>query len=397
MAQKKKLSEKVDKRRRAKVVVGHDADGNPIIKYVSGRTKRELDEAKEELIRTYIGGTKLKRDVLFNDYCQEWYETYKKPTVSASSQSNYRSVLRTHILTAFNDRQMRSITATELQTFMNEKSKMGTTILTYIKAILTGAFRTAYTQGLIDRDPTVGLKAPSVKGESRRALTPQETEAVLRVAASHSEGLLLALLYYTGCRVGEVLGLRWGDINFSTKTIKIERDIDYVTNSVGDLKTATSHRTIPMAAELEAMLFPIRGFGSTYIIQGELTGSFLPKKTYDRRWKRLMIAVAKANLEIEEMTAGKNAHHTIETKIVKYDGNSIPASILTAHFFRHNFATLLYEAGVDVQDAARILGHARVSTTLEIYTHLSKVHQAQNDEKVRQLFSQQRLPKGCQD
>ncbi len=396
MAQRKKLSEKVDKRRRAKVVVGHDADGKPIIKYVSGRTKHELDEAKEELIRTYIGGTKLKRDVLFDDYCKEWYETYKKPTVSASSQSNYRSVLRTHILTAFNDRQMRSITATELQTFMNDKSKMGTTILTYIKAILTGAFRTAYTQGLIDRDPTVGLKAPSVKGESRRALTPQETDAVLRVAGSHPEGLLLALLYYTGCRVGEVLGLRWGDISFSTKTIKIERDIDYVTNSVGDLKTATSHRTIPMAAELEAMLFPIRGFGSTYIIQGELTGSFLPKKTYDRRWKRLMIAVAKANLEIEEMKAGKNAHHTIETKEVKYDGSSIPASILTAHFFRHNFATLLYEAGVDVQDAARILGHARVSTTLEIYTHLSKVHQAKNDDKVRQLFSQ-RLPKGCQN
>ena len=396
MAQKKKLSEKVDKRRRAKVVVGHDADGNPIIKYASGRTKRELDEAKEELIRTYIGGIKLKRDVLFNDYCQEWYETYKKPTVSASSQSNYRSVLRTHILTAFNDRQMRSITATELQTFMNEKSKMGTTILTYIKAILTGAFRTAYTQGLIDRDPTVGLKTPSVKGESRRALTQQETEAVLRVAGSHLEGLLLALLYYTGCRVGEVLGMKWGDVNFSTKTIKIERDIDYVTNSVGDLKTATSHRTIPMAAELEAMLSPIRGFGSTYIIQGELTGSFLPKKTYDRRWKRLMIAVAKANLEIEETKAGKNAHHTIETKEVKYDGSSIPASILTAHFFRHNFATLLYEAGVDVQDAARILGHARVSTTLEIYTHLSKVHQAKNDDKVRQLFSQ-RLPKGCQN
>ncbi len=396
MAQKKKLSEKVDKRRRAKVVVGHDSDGKPIIKYVSGHTKRELNAAKEELLRTYMGGTKLRRDVLFHDYCQEWYETYKKQTVSASSQSNYRSVLRTHIFTAFNDRQMRSISATELQSFMNEKSQMGATVLTYIKAILTGAFRTAYTQGLIDRDPTLGLKTPSVKGESRRALTLQETEAVLRVAASHPEGLLLALLYYTGCRVGEVLGLRWGDINFSAKTIRIERDIDYVTNSVGDLKTATSYRTIPMAPELEAMLSPIRGFGSTYIIQGELTGSFLPKKTYDRRWKRLMIAVAKSNLEIEEMKAGKYAHHTIETKLVKYDGISMPTSILTAHFFRHNFATLLYEAGVDVQDAARILGHARVSTTLEIYTHLSKAHQAENDNKVRELFSQ-RLPKGCRN
>ena len=59
MAQKKKLSEKVDKRRRAKVVVGHDSDGKPIIKYVSGHTKRELNAAKEELLRTYMGGTKL--------------------------------------------------------------------------------------------------------------------------------------------------------------------------------------------------------------------------------------------------------------------------------------------------------------------------------------------------
>ena len=385
MPQKKKIADKTDKRRRAKVTVGHDADGDPIVKYASGRTQKQLDESAEELRKTYIGGEKVQRDALFGDYCAEWYETYKKPTIGASSQANYRSVLNQHILPVFVDRQLRSITAMELQRYLNTKADMKPTTITYVKAILKGAFQTAYTQGLIDRDPTIGMKAPSTDSNSRRELTAEETDAVLTVAADHPEGLLLHILYYTGCRLGEALGLQWRDIDFTAHTISVERDIDFVTNEVGTLKTKSSRRTIPMPAALEAVLKPLRGFGTAFIVQSE-NGSFMPQKTLTRRWKRLTIAIADANLQAEQKAQGEKAKLTIETKEVEYNKRTVAASILTAHYFRHNYATILYEAGVDVYEAARILGHSRVSTTLEIYTHLSQKHQAENNEKVRNVF-----------
>lgn len=81
MAQKKKMAEKADKRYRAKVTVGHDAEGKAIIKYASGKTKKELAQAVEELKKRHVDGVaERRRDILFGVYATEWYETYKNRT-----------------------------------------------------------------------------------------------------------------------------------------------------------------------------------------------------------------------------------------------------------------------------------------------------------------------------
>lgn len=79
--------------------------------------------------------------------------------------------------------------------------------------------------------------------------------------------ILLYLLYYIGCRLGEALGLQWRDVDFSAHTISVARDIDYIINGVGTLKTKASRRSIPMPAEFEAVLKPMRGFGTAFIFQ----------------------------------------------------------------------------------------------------------------------------------
>lgn len=374
MAEKKNLKEKTDKRYRAKITVGHDIHGEPVFKYVSGRTKRELEAAKEEARRKYIGKPLEKRDESFAEACISWYLNYKKPNLSEASQRNYECVLKRYLKDAFQYRKLGTITAMELQSFLNGFAGKSNTTLTYIKTILVGAFRTAYAEGNIDRDPTVLLKMPATKSNTRRALTAEERRAVMTVIENDPEGLLLAVLYYTGCRLGEALGLQWQDVDVNKKVINVRRDVDYVTYSVGELKTESSLRSIPYPPELERLLEPLRAAKTHFVIPGGEPGSFLPHKTYTRRWKRLMIALAEAEPDIE-------------TKETTYGKKKVEMSILTAHYFRHNYATVLYDAGVDVMDAARILGHARVSTTMEIYTHLSKEKKAQADEKVRNIFS----------
>jgi len=355
-----------DGRYRAKITVGH-VDGKPIVKYASGKTKKELEANKEELRRAFVtGAVQAQRDVLFNVYALEWYETHKKPHIGSSSRNNYASIMNCHVLPAFSGRQLRAVTANDLQRFLNGLAGKNKTTITYINTIIKGVFRTAYTDGIIDRDPTVSLKRPGASSAKRRALTEAETAAALKVGDEHPDGLILLLLYYTGARRGEALGLQWNDIDFVRREIHIRRDIDFVTNSVGDLKTTYSERTIPLPSELAASLDACRGIGETFILQSPKTHSFLPQATFSRLWKRLMKAMVEANPSIEQK-----------------DG----ASILTPHYFRHNYASVLYNAGVDILAAQKFLGHADVKTTLQIYAHLGEGKEMENAEKVREAFA----------
>ena len=132
MATKKKITDKVDKRRRAKVVVGYDASGEPVIRYASGRTVKELEANKQELIRSYVGGREVQRDILASTYILEWYKVRKRPRVSPSTDQNYQTAIKRYILPAIGDKRMAAVTGTDLQALMNSLAGKGKTLVTEI-------------------------------------------------------------------------------------------------------------------------------------------------------------------------------------------------------------------------------------------------------------------------
>lgn len=374
------------KRRRAQITVGHDADGHAIYKWASGYTKKELEESKEEIRRTYINGAvAVRRDTSLGEFVVQWYETYKigaassgGKRISASTQQNYKTAINIHILPAFGLRQIRAITAVDLQSFMNSLSGYGKTLINDTYSVLRNVFSMAYAQGIIDRDPAVALKKPQASEvQERRALTEAETKAVLTLIDTHPQGLLLALLYYTGLRRGEALGLQWGDIDFKKRTIHVARDVDHHTGSIGTLKTQYSDRYIPMPAELANLLKQHQGIGSRYVI--EFRGTFWHITTFMTRWKQIQIALHDQAPEIES--------RVLETRPGEDGPVPVLGSILTPHYFRHNYASILHANGVDVLSAQRFLGHADPRTTLQIYTHLADKTAADDADKIQAAFS----------
>ena len=363
------MAKQKDGRYRAKITVGRDADGNPIVKYVSGRTKKELESAKAELKKRYVGGVEVQRDVTFGEYAKEWYEIYKKPNISYSSQKTYESIFNGHILPELGERRMQAITANDLQTLLNKKHGLGLSTIGIIKSIIANVFVKAYAQGIIDRDPSAGLTRPAAKKKNkRRALTDAETKAVLKVADKHPDGLILKVLYYTGMRLGEACGLQWRDVDFKSRTISVRRDVDFKAGCIGDVKTKYSIRDIPMPSKLFEALFPLRGLGGAFVIPAP-GGEHWRNTPLSRAWLELMAAVYAEDNSIEsrETEAGR-------------------ASILTPHYFRHNYATVLYYAGVDVLTAQRYLGHAKAQTTIDIYTHLNEEKSHKDADKLRNYF-----------
>ena len=78
---------------RSKVKIGVDAAGKPINKWIQGRTRADLEQARKAVIAYYITGTALADDRLFGDYASEWYHVRKEPTASASTRESYRTAL----------------------------------------------------------------------------------------------------------------------------------------------------------------------------------------------------------------------------------------------------------------------------------------------------------------
>ena len=365
------MAKQKDGRYRAKITVGRDAYGNQIEKYVSGRTKRELEAAKAELKKRYIGGVEVKRDVTFSEYAIEWYEIYKKPNISYSSQKAYESILNGHIMPELGERRMQAITANDLQAVMNKKQGLGYSTITIIGLIISNVFKKAYAQGVIDRDPSVSLARPAAKEKNaRRALTDAETKAVLKVADEHPNGIILKVLYYTGMRLGEACGLQWRNVNFKTRTISVRRDMDFKAGRLGDVKTKYSIRDIPMPQQLYDALYPIRGLGGAFVFPAHNENHW-SDAAFRYTWINLMRAVYSADNSIEYCEMRKKR-----------------ASILTPHYFRHNYATVLYYAGVDVLTAQRYLGHAKAQTTIDIYTHLNEEKMHKDAERVQNYFEQ---------
>ena len=253
---------------RGKVRIGYTPDGKPISKNVSGNTPEELEIAKQACKEHYLYGRQIPEDRLFYEYAETWYRMKKEPFISAASRSSYKSMFLRHLLPAFGLQRLTAIDSNQLQEFMNGFAGQSKSTITLAIGILKNIFSNAYAEGIIPRDPTVALVRPKSQTKSeRRPLTAEETQRILHIARNHPDGLLLAVLYYTGVRRGEALGLKWGDFDFKEDQVHIQRDIDYVgpTAQEGALKTAAADRYIPIPPELKELLLKKKRPAGEYV------------------------------------------------------------------------------------------------------------------------------------
>ena len=342
---------------RARLKIGTDAEGKDIYKYISGRTRKELEQARAAAYAYYIDGAAAAEDRLFGDYAVQWFKTIKAPRLAPQTQANWRSVMNLYVLPPLGGRQLRAITATDLQAILNDLRGRDRSTLIRARAAMRGVFRQAVKDRIIRHDPSQYLDLPEArKPDEKRALTPEERAAAERVIRTHEDGLYLALLYYLGIRKGELHGLRWGDIDWSSGTVHIQRQITGVSGTRPmPLKTRHSDRVIPIPAPLRELLLPQRSLPDYYIVHGARPQDPVREKNHAHRFAALMAACGLAGI--------------------------------TAHAFRHNYVTMLWESGIDVYTAMRLAGHANIQTTMNVYTHLTNSKQQAIAAQIDAVFN----------
>ena len=224
------------------------------------------------------------------------------------------------------------------------------------------------------QNPVLSVPLPrGLKSTTRQAPEDEAVEIIRHSVHTARWGLFPFFLISTGLRRSEALGVKWCDVDWKNKTISIRDAVKYHGSPVvEEPKTAAGIRTVPLLPDLEAVLrMPEDAKPQDRIFRGEKS-PVMPESTYRRHWLNYCKDAGFVTDESEEYK-GKNGHTYIRHHY---------KPTLTAHVLRHGYATMLFEADVDVYTAQRLLGHKDVKTTMAIYTHLRDKKAASSIKKL---------------
>ena len=182
---------------RGRVQIGVDKDGKPISKYVSAKTRRELEQKKEYIRHHYVDGHPIREDLPFYQYAEEWYTLKKEPFISDASRSAYRTMFNKHLLPAFGLRHLRAISAGEIQAFINSFADSSKSQIMLAVGTLKALFARA-AEGIIERDidcvgSTAHEGALKTAAANRYIPIPQE----LRMMLSKVRGFPQQYVFHT--------------------------------------------------------------------------------------------------------------------------------------------------------------------------------------------------------
>ena len=227
-------------------------------------------------------------------------------------------------------------------------------------------FRQAYISKLITHNPAAYLALPKAVNGTHRSITDFEREHFLRVADVHTDGLMFKTMLYCGLRTGEVVALEWRDIDFSKRRICVSRAAEAGTDELKEPKTAAGVREVPMPDDLYKDLAARRGDPFTPVFTRPKGGRHTSMSRH-HAWQSFKDAVDASMGAVYEIRRGKNG----PSKRVKT--LSVIAEDLVPYCLRHTYCTDLQNKGIPINIAKYLMGHANISVTSQIYTHISDV------------------------
>ncbi len=324
----------------------------------------KLTTLKEECGRS---NDKLKADMPFGDWIDFWYQNFCKLTVKPKTQACYENRIYTHIIPGIGKITLNKLTQNDLQQFYAKLKKSGRKRLTekYGEGLSDRMVRSCHTtcraalekavaEGLITVNPANGCKLPPKKSKGMQVLTQAEIMRFLIQANAEGYYELFLLELTTGMRRGEILGLKWSDLNMQTGDLHISRQVVKVKGktTVSTLKTKSSIRTIRLAKEMVELLAKMKEATQSEWMFPSPVKEDAPRDP-SAVYRRFQLILERANC-----------------KKVRF------------HDLRHTFATMAIENGMDVKTLSAMIGHVSAETTLDIYSHITDTMQQQAAVKI---------------
>ncbi|MCQ2316373.1 MAG: site-specific integrase [Bacteroidales bacterium] len=276
----------------------------------------------------------------FSVIVDAWEEEHNQG-IAYNTQQFYKPTIK-QITGLWGDLAPRQITPQMVQSLINDMGKKGFAKRT-VQArydCLDMIFDYAILKGAVSENPCAAVRLPSTLTTKKRELPERSDVEAVKAGVDKDFGLFAYLIMYSGLRRGEALALQWGDIDMEKREIHVSKSLywEYGYRPViKQPKSKAGIRRVPLLAPLEKEL----------------------RKQQDRKAKHYVFG--------GEQPMTQTLFRRSWDKYKEQTGVT-----LTPHQLRHEFATLCYDAGLQAKDTQEIIGHASITTTHDIYTHITE-------------------------
>ena len=371
------IRKRKDGRWEGRYTAGYDPKtGKRIIKNVLGKTQAEV----KQKLSTAMEACKAVDVVRSDDYTvaewlRTWFALYAKPNIRPTTARSYQGSMELHIIPRIGCIKLNKLTGRDIQKLYkdlmengrlrkDQKSKqpgLSSTTVRGIHMMLHNALDRAVKERLILRNPTEDCIIPKVQKQEMKILHPEDMKAYLEAAEKRGVLPMFYLELVSGIRKGELVALRWEDLDVEHRTISVSKQAlgglgkELVVNRP---KTENSIRAISIPQDAVDLLVQAheKHPENPYLFPSPLTGGMYHPDSVVNLHKKIL---KDAGLE-----------H------------------IRFHDLRHTFATMALQNGVDVKTVSNMLGHYDAGFTLRTYTHATRQMQQQAAEKMGNFMKQ---------
>ncbi len=356
------IKQKNDKRWEAVFYV----NGKP--KYITGMDKTDVIErwnrAKADRDNDdYVEPSKIK----LNQWIKRWLIVYKKNAVEPKTFEDYNNMWKLYIHDTIGEIKLQKLRGDDIQNLVNEmheKEFSGATIA-LMYTVIRGSVYKAWRLDIIRNLPTKSVELPKSNKKSIVIFSLKDEMIFTDNVLSYDMGDVCLLMLWTGLRPGEVIALERKAIDYANNVIRVLRNAQTIQTYDDDLnpsgrerrekcstKTVAGIRNVPMWPETEALL--------RYM---ESKSKHIKLICSDRKGQP--ISIERLGKAMDRMT------------------RDMGVSEISPHKLRHTFATRCIENGMKPKALQKILGHAKIATTMDLYVHVSDDLAQREMEEVR--------------
>ena len=381
-----------------------------VTKSVSAPTLEELRQKEEQVFKDKSDGIKTDAlSVKLDDIYELW--VYMKRGLKDNTFQNYKYLYRMFVKPYLGQIRLNSMKRSDVKRLYNylleERGLKISTIdgvHTVLHQVLSVAVEENYMRINIADNLLKELKqSHNIESAHRRALTVPEQNLFMDFLRSektryHHWYPIFEVMIDTGMRVGEITGLRWGDIDLEEGIITVDHTLVYYNHAengcyfnVHQTKTRAGTRTIPMIPEVkEAFLMEkeyqeLNQIQCKSVIDGYTDFIFINRFGNVQHQGTLNKAIRRIIRECNDAQLSKGLK------------NPVLLPSFSCHSLRHTFTTRLVEAGVNMKVVQDVLGHADFSTTMVIYTDVTKELKQREFDNLEDKLKAQRKPKNEED
>ena len=338
-----------------------------------GKTQTEVKEKlKKALVEAGQVDFTKSGQYTVGTWMDTWFENVAKIKVRPSSHQTYKGYIDNHIKPNIDKIPLEKLTTMDLQKFYRKlltkgrveriESKeqpkgLSAKTVRNINQVISSAMDLAVAQKIILTNPTNACELPKVEHQEMQTIPAEQLQAFLEEARATGVYEMYYIELATGLRRGELLGLKWSDIDWKNEIIKVRRQVARVNGEIVEapLKTKNSYRAVSISPQaIEVLREQKQKTADTYVFPSPNGGPISPDSV-NNMLKRVL------------------------------ERSGIPK--VRFHDLRHTFATIALQNGVDIKTVSGMLGHFSAGFTLDTYAHVTTAAQKEAAQKMASVLN----------